>query len=113
MQRQLWRILLVSLVGSPLAFVLAQALNRWAISAQLVSSHSFMGGTLLHELPFVVMLLPLVVAITALGYVACALLLRGRIGLPAHPRAVTWLVLANFLLPIWLVAISLGRLFAS
>jgi hypothetical protein len=60
-----------------------------------------------------IMLLPLVAAVIALGYVACALILRGRIGLPEHPRAVTWLVLANFLLPIWLVAISLGRFFAS
>ena len=113
MQRQLWRILLVSLVGSPLAFVLAQALNRWAVSSQLVSSRSFLGGTLLHELPFLIMLLPLAAAVTALAYVASALLLRGRLGLPEHPRAVTWLVLANFLLPIWFVAISLGRFFAS
>ncbi len=112
MGRHLWRVLLATLCGCPIALVSAEAVNRWALSTELVSAQSYLGRTILHEMPFMITLLPLLVAVVALGYVACALVWRGRVGLPDHPRAVTWLVLANFVSPIWLFAISFGHFMA-
>ena len=112
MTRHLWRILLGTLCGCPIALVAAEALNRWAMSTKMVSAQSFWGGTVLHELPFMITVVPVVVAVTALGYVGCAVVWRGRLGLPEHPRLVTWLIVADFVSPIWLVAITLGHVLA-
>ncbi len=66
----------------------------------MLSGFSYLRGTLLHEAAFVFSVLPAFVAVVALLYVGSLLLLRGRGGMPERPRLVTWLILANFLVPV-------------
>jgi len=76
----------------------------------VISSDSALRGTLLHEAPFVFSVVPAFVAILALGYVGGLLLVRGRDAMPERPRLVTWLILANFLVPVGSFAVMLTTL---
>ena len=104
MSKNVWRILLFTFVGCVLAAVLSTVLKG------VIFGRSPFGGTLLHEAPFVFSVLPSFVAILALGYVGGLLLTRGRDAMPSRPRLVTWLILANFLVPIGSLAVMLTSL---
>ena len=101
MSKNAWRILLVIFFGCILAAASATLLNG------SISSRSPLRGTLLHEAPFIFSVVPAFVAILALGYVGGLLLARGRAAMPERPRLVTWLILANFLVPVGSFAVML------
>jgi hypothetical protein len=101
MSKNAWRILLFTFVGCSLAAALSSALEDSITSRNgMLSGFSYLRGTLLHEAAFVFSVLPAFVAVVALLYVGSLLLLRGRGGMPERPRLVTWLILANFLVPV-------------
>ena len=101
MRKNAWRILLCTFVGCSLAAALSSFLEDSITSPNgMLSSFSYLRGTLLHEAVFVFSVLPAFVAVIALLYVGGMLLLRGRDGMPERPRLFTWLILANFLVPI-------------
>lgn len=101
MSKNAWRILLFTFVGCSLAAALSSALEDSITSRNgMLSGFSYLRGTLLHEAAFVFSVLPAFVAVVALLYVGSLLLLRGRGGMPDRPRLVTWLILANFLVPV-------------
>lgn len=101
MSKNAWRILLFTFVGCSLAAALSSALEDSITSRNgMLSGFSYLRGTLLHEAAFVFSVLPAFVAVVALLYVGSLLLLRGRGGMPERPRLVTWLILANVLVPV-------------
>ena len=104
MSRNAWRILLITFVGCILGAASSTLLSV------VISSGSALRGTLLHEAPFVFSVVPAFVAILALGYVGGLLLVRGRDAMPERPRLVTWLILANFLVPVGSFAVMLTTL---
>lgn len=111
MSKNAWLILLVTFVGSIVAAVLTTLLKASVSSTDgLLSGYSSLRGTLLHEAPFVFSVLPAFVAVLALIYVCGLLLVRGRAGMPEKPRLVTWLILANFLVPVGSFAVMLTAL---
>ena len=104
MAKNTWRILLITFVGCILAAASATLLS------DVISSRSALRGTLLHEAPFIFSVVPAFVAILALCYVGGLLLVRGRDAMPERPRLVTWLILANFLVPVGSFAVMLTTL---
>jgi hypothetical protein len=86
----------------------ALALQRIVVAAGLFTGRSFVRGVLIHEAPFVFSVLPLGVALAALSYVGAMLAVSGRVGMPARPRLVTWLILAVFVLPVGLFGLQFG-----
>ena len=104
MSKNAWRILLVTFVGCILGAASSTLLS------DVLSSGSVLRGTLLHEAPFIFSVAPAFVAILALGYVGALLLVRGRDAMPERPRLVTWLILANFLVPIGSFGVMLTSL---
>ncbi|MBK6425530.1 MAG: hypothetical protein IPF82_04795 [Blastocatellia bacterium] len=111
MSNNAWRILLFTFVGSPLAAVLSNILGDSVTSPNgVLSGLSFLRGDLLHEAPFVFSVLPAFIAVAALFYVGGLLMVRGRDAMPERPRLVTWLILANFLVPIGSFAVMFATL---
>jgi|CXWL01.1.fsa_nt_gi hypothetical protein len=104
MSKIAWRILLTTFFGCVFAATTATLLNG------VVSSRSALRGTLLHEAPFIFSVIPAFVGLLALGYVGGRLLVRGRDAMPERPRLVTWLILANFLVPIGSFAVMVTTL---
>jgi hypothetical protein len=88
--------------------LVAVGLQRVVVSTGLFTGHSFVREVLLHEAPFIFSVVPIIVAIGALGYVGAVLATRGRAGMPDRPRLVTWLMLAVFVLPVGLFGMTFG-----
>ena len=100
MTHRLWKVLLVSLVGCPIAVLAIELIQASIVSTGSIRDYSMLVRNLLHEGPILLFLTPAAVALLALAYVLIRLWRQGKDGLPERPRLVTWLILANCLVPV-------------
>ena len=108
MTHRMWKILLVSLVGCPIVVIAIMLIQSAMISTGSLRGSSTFVRELLHEGPTFLVLLPAAVALVALANVGTRLGRHGRDGLPDRPRLVTWLILANFLVPVVAIVSSIA-----
>ena len=100
MTHRMWKILLVSLVGCPIAVLAIELIQSSMISAGSLAKYSVFVRELLHTGPRFLLVIPAAVALLALVYLGTKLWCQGKAGLPERPRLVTWLILVNFLVPV-------------
>ena len=100
MTLRMWKILLVTLVAPTLAVLAIELIQSSLIAAGSLGNYSVFVREVLHTGPRLLVLMPAAVALLALAYLGIRLWRQGKAGLPERPRLVTWLILANFLVPV-------------